>query len=159
MKSVFKIFGFFFLLGLLSFGIKQASSFSKQDGVQDEHRNCSCSSLTCQCDATCLDIGEIPYCECSIWECICTCDEKMAIAPTQTPRQFGNSKKLESHLRQLSYIALADGIKAQRDAMTVKDVDAYKLAAEKTKTALNALSTTERESIERWAYENLEAEK
>ena len=77
------------------------------------------------------------------------------VVPTQNPRQLENSQKLESYLREQNYILLADGVKASRDAIAAKDLNAYKAAAKKTKTALSALSQSEKEGIESWAVKNL----
>ncbi len=92
MKTLLKFSIGIIFLGLLSFVL--ANQVSSTQDAKNDHRNCFCSSLTCECGATCLDVGEIPVCECSIWSCKCTCDEKMVV-PTQNPRQLENSQKLK----------------------------------------------------------------
>lgn len=130
----------------------------------DDHRSCTCSGTFCSCSATCLDFGEIPSCVCGTFSCICKCDPKDAVNPNEIPvptmsgDQEANSIKGESYFRGLgnpSGQAIADGIKALREAIKAGDGKKYVTNADRIESTFASLPDAQKAAWETWSGANL----
>lgn len=143
--------------------VSSLAFLSENEPASNVLADCSCSSLTCSCQATGCEYGGAgsPSCDCGLFSCNCSCDAQAQphqLLPTANDTQNENSEGSQGYFNNLGTEAgttIAGYIKTLRTAIANKDLDTYKENAPLVEAAFKNLTESEQMAYATWAVDNL----